>query len=98
MTQKEIFIIKMMTPFISQESSWRVFKRVSIFVRDQAENWEKFQEKIFIEGIAEELNYKIIRAAKVRSDPSCPGNRKKGKNSDCSQTDKNKMTQNTSIG
>ena len=48
MTQKEekvFFIIKMMTPFISQESSWRVFKRVSIFGRDQAENWPKFSGK-----------------------------------------------------
>ena len=74
--EKEIFIIKMMTPFISQESSWWVFKRVSIFVRDQAENWAKFSGKIFSKGKAEELNYKIIETSKVRCDPSCPGNRK----------------------
>ena len=76
--EKEIFIIKIMTPFISQESSWRVFKPVSIFVRDQAENGAKFSGNFFFKGKAEELNYKIIGASKVRCDPSCPGNRKKG--------------------
>ena len=82
----------MMTPFISQESSWRVFKRVSIFVRDQAENWEKFQEKFFIEGIAEELNYKIIglrRCGVTRGEKSREIGSKE-KNSDFSQTGKYK--------
>ena len=36
-----------------------------------------FFADIFVQGIAKELNYKMVGVSKVTGDQNCPGNRKK---------------------
>ena len=44
-----------------------------------------FFADIFVQGIAKELNYKMVGVSKVTGDQNCPGNRKKTEKSRNSQ-------------